>query len=307
MTIPIYQPNGITFKEFGQKLQAEWVMDKTWTVSHDGFGLVTMQLKFVADSDKSYDVATDFPRGSSPPIENMENMTLHKAVATTNNGVCTVIADYCGIDGASDSTITQVQVSSATGQEAIETHPNFSKVQCAKIGKVLAGPAKYIFDNESDAAINPHKAHFAVVTTASGQQTQYQFVGFLPSTKPEDPVNLKAGVRSYFKPGITLRCLAYTNSSETASLTIRRVGWANYGNIGAIVLPPPYNTLLDEFDSDLPLTLPDGIQRNRNYLCTNASVEVYGGLYKVQADLMMSGIIGWDPDIYPTDETSPND
>jgi hypothetical protein len=90
-------------------------------------------------------------------------------------------------------------------------------------------------------------------------------------------------------------------------LTIRRVGWANYGNIGAIVLPPPYNTLLDEFDSDLPLTLPDGIQRNRNYLCTNASVEVYGGLYKVQADLMMSGIIGWDPDIYPLDETSPND
>ena len=73
------------------------------------------------------------------------------------------------------------------------------------------------------------------------------------------------------------------------------------------MLPPPYNTLLDEFDSDLPLTLPDGIQRNRNYLCTNASVEVYGGLYKVQADLMMSGIIGWDPDIYPLDETSPND
>jgi hypothetical protein len=307
MSIPIYQPNSITFKEFGQKLQSDWVMEKNWTVSHDGFGLITMQLKFTADSDKSYDVATDFKRGDSPPIENMENMTLHKAVASSNDGICTVTADYCGIDGPSDTTVTQVQVSSATSQEAIETHPNFTKIQCAKIGKVLAGPAAYIYANEANPGINPNKAHFALVTTQGTQLTQYQFAGFLPSRNPEDPVNLKAGIKSYFKPGVTLRCLAYTNDAEVAKLTIRRVGWANYGNIGAIVLPPPYNTLLENFDSDLPLTLPDGVQRNRSYLCTNASVEVYGGLYKVQADLMMSGIIGWDTDIYPLDETSPND
>lgn len=309
MSIPIYQPNGITFKEFGQKLQADWVMEKNWTIQHDGFGLVTMQLKFTADSDKSYDIATDFKRGDSPPIEGLENMTLYKAVASTNDGICTVTADYCGIDGASDSTITQVQVSSATAQEAIETHPNFTKIQCAKIGNdiPLAGPAKYIFDNESDPEKNPNKAHFAVVTTNGTQLTQYQFVGFLPSRKPEDPVNLKAGIKSYFKPGVTLRCLSYTNNADTAQQTILRVGWSNLGNIGAIVLPPPYNSLLENFDNDLPLTLPDGLERKRTYLCTNASVEVYGGLYKVQADLMMSGIIGWDTDIYPFDETSPND
>jgi hypothetical protein len=309
MSFPIYQPQGITFKEFGEKLQSTYVMDKNWTVQHDGYGLVTMQLKFTADSDKSYDITTDFKRGDSPPINGMENMTLYKAVASSNDGITTVTADYCGIDGASDSTITQVQVSSATAQEAIETHPNFTAVQCANIGngKPLAGPAKYIFDNESNPEINPNKAHFAMVTTNGTQLTQYQFVGFLPSRDPQENVNLKAGIRSYFKPGITLRCLAYTNDAETAKRTIRRVGWANYGNIGAIVLPPPYNTLLEDFDSDLPLSLPDGIERNRSYLCTNASVEIFGGLYKVQADLMMSGIIGWDTDIYPLDETSPND
>jgi hypothetical protein len=287
-------------------------MEKNWTVQHDGYGLVTMQLKFTADSDKSYDITTDFKRGDSPPITNMENMTLYKAVASSNDGITTVTADYCGIDGASDSTITQVHVSSATAQEAIETHPNFTAVQCENIGKgsktqKLAGPAKYIFDNEGDKDKNPNKAHFAMVTTNGTQLTQYQFVGFLPSRDPQDKVNLKAGIRSYFKPGVTLRCLAYTNNSETAKMTIRRVGWANYGNIGAIVLPPPYNTLLDDFDTDLPLKLPEGEQRNRTYLCTNASVEIFGGLYKVQADLMMSGIIGWDTDIYPLDETSPND
>jgi hypothetical protein len=267
-----------------------------------------MQLKFTADSDKSYDITTDFKRGDSPPIEGMENMTLHKAVASSNNGICTVIADYCGIDGASDTTITQVQVSSATSQEAIETHPNFSKIQCEKIGynlHPLAGPAKYIFDNESDLDINPNKAHFAVVTTASGQQTQYQFVGFLPSTKEEDPVNLKAGVRAYFKPGVTLRCLTYTNNAELAKKTILRVGWANYGAIGAVSLPPPYNTLLRDYDNDLPVIMPEGTKRDRTFLCTSASVEVYGGLYKVQADLMMSGVIGWDDEIYPVDATEP--
>ena len=310
MTFPIFQPTPTTYKEFGVELDSIYVMDKNWTIQHDGFGLVTMQLKFTADSDKSYQIATDFKRGDAPPIIGLEHMTLHKAVATSNNGICTVMADYCGIDGASDSTITQVQVSSATSQEAIETHPNFTKVQCVKIGDgqtPLAGPAKYVYDNEDDETINPNKAHFSVVTTASGQLTQYQFVAFLPSREPSDPVNLKAGIRAYFKPGVTLRCLAYTNDADTAKLTIRRVGWANLGNIGAIVLPPPYNSLLEDFDTDLPLTLPDGLERNRTYLCTNASVEVYGGLYKVQADLMMSGIIGWDTDIYPYDETSPND
>jgi len=283
------------------------VMEKNWTVQHDGYGLVTMQLKFTADSDKSYDIETDFKRGDSPPITNMENMTLYKAVASANDGICTVTADYCGIDGGADSTITQVQVSSATAQEAIETHPNFTAVQCAKIGngKPLAGPAKYIYDNESDKEKNPNKAHFALVTTNGTQLSQYQFVGFLPSRDQGEKVNLKAGIRSYFKPGVTLRCLAYTNDAEIAKKTIRRVGWANYGSIGAISLPPPYNTLLRDFDADLPLTLPEGEKRNRTYLCTNASVEIYGGLYKVQADLMMSGILGWDNDIYPLDQTQP--
>lgn len=309
MAIKLYQPTKASFYNNGVDLQETYVMDKNWTIQHDGFGLVTMQLKFTADSDKSYDVSEDFKRGDAPNIENMENMTLYRAVAVSNDGVCTVTADYCGIE-VGDTTITQVQVISATSQDAIETHPNFSKIQCKKIaeygsGKPLAGPAAYIYANESDPSKNPNKAHFSLVTTASGQQTQYQFVGFLPSRKPEDPVNLKAGIRSYFKPGVTLRCLAYTNNAETAKKTIARVGWANYGNIGAIDLPAPYNTLLDDFDKDLPLDLPPNTQRNRTYLCTNASVEVFGGLYKVQADLMMSGIIGWDPDIYPVDDNQP--
>jgi hypothetical protein len=38
---------------------------------------------------------------------------------------------------------------------------------------------------------------------------------------------------------------------------------------------------------------------NRGFLITSCSVEQFGGIWKVTADLMLSGISGWDPDIYP--------
>jgi hypothetical protein len=39
---------------------------------------------------------------------------------------------------------------------------------------------------------------------------------------------------------------------------------------------------------------------NRNFLVTNCSVERFGNLFKVTADLMLSGLSGWDSDIYPS-------
>ena len=310
MSISIYQPKPITYRQKGVDINSTYVMEKNWTIQHDGFGLVTMQLKYTADSDKSYDITADFKRGDSPPIEGLEYMTLHRVSASTIDGTATVICDYCGIEDGGSTTITQVQVTSATAMEAIETHPNFTKVQIAQIGngKPLAGPAKYIAENETDLTINPNRAHFAISQPTALQAVQYSFAGFLPSQKPEDDVNLKAGVRSYFRPSIILRCLAYTDSAEEAKKTLSRVGWINYGSIGAIDLPDPYANLAANYNSELKVDLPKGtpMDRQRNYLCTNASMEVYGGLYKVQADLMLSGVIGWDPDIYPVDPNLPS-
>ena len=39
--------------------------------------------------------------------------------------------------------------------------------------------------------------------------------------------------------------------------------------------------------------------RFRKSSIPNCSVEQFGGIYKVTADLMLSGIAGWDRDIYP--------
>lgn len=310
MPINIYQPNAITYKQFGVDINEKYVMEKNWTIQHDGFGLVTMQLKFTADSDKSYDITQDFKRGDQPPITGLEFLTLHKVSASTNDGTVTIIVDYCGIEDGASTTITQVQVSSATAMEAIETHPNFTKVQIKQIGngKPLAGAAKYIAEHETDLAINPNRAHFAISQPTALQAVQYSFAGFLPAQNPNDDVNLKAGVRSYFRPSIILRCLAYTDSEDLAKKTLSRVGWINYGNLGAIDLPDPYANLAANYDTELSVDLPKGVStdRRRNYLCTNASMEIFGGLYKIQADLMLSGIIGWDPDIYPVDQNLPS-
>ena len=301
MAITIHPTGASTAVDKGVDLSGVYVLDNSYSISNDGFGLVTAQFKFTADASRAKDVPSEFKRGDPPPFPGFEYLTLYKASCSTSNGIVTVNAEYCGIEGNQDTTTCQVQVNSATGQEAIETHPNFTTVTSPRIStKALAGPAKYIADNEENLTINPNRAHFAMQKATSKQIVVYAFAGFLPAQTPTDPINLKAGVRSYFKPSVTLRCLVYTNSAELAQETIRRVGWSNKGTFGAITLPPPYDTLLEKADQDLPVVFVGNPGVNRNYLCTNAAVEVYGGLYKIQADLMMSGFIGWDKDIYPS-------
>jgi hypothetical protein len=300
----IHQVGASTVKSFGVDLKGTYAVDQNYSISHDGFGLITAQFKFTAAATMASKVPTDFKRGMPPPIDGFEYLTLYKVSSSTNQGVVTVNAEYCGIEGGGDVTTCQVQVNSATAQEAIETHPNFTEVTSPRISmNPLAGPAKYIADNEEDLIKNPNRAHFAMQKSTSKQIVVYAFAGFLPAQKPGDKINIKAGVRSYFKPSVTLRCMVYTNNADLAQLTVRRVGWSNKGKFGAIILPPPYDSLLEKADQDLPVVFVGNPGVNRNYLCTNASVEVYGGLYKIQADLMMSGFIGWDKDIYPAEGT----
>ena len=80
----------------------------------------------------------------------------------------------------------------------------------------MAGAAKYIAENETDLTKNPNRAHFAITQPTALQAVQYSFAGFLPAQNPADDVNLKAGVRSYFRPSIILRCLVYTDSEWSA-------------------------------------------------------------------------------------------
>lgn len=300
MPSSIIQPSQSSVKEFGQNLSNGYALDQNYSISHDGFGLVTAQFKFTTDASNAKSIPDDWKRGSPPPFDGLEYLTLYKVTSSTNNGICTVVAEYCGIEGNQDVTTCQVQVTSATSQEAIETHPNFTEVTCPGISQSpLAGPAKYIADHEDDIGINPNRAHFAMQKATSKQIVVYSFAGFLPAQEPGQTVNIKAGIRSYFKPSVTLRCLVYTNNAELAQQTIRRVGWSSKGQFGAIILPPPYDKLLDQADADLPVVFNGNPGVNRSFLCTGASVEIYGGLYKVQADLMMSGIFGWDKNIYP--------
>ena len=64
---------------------------------------------------------------------------------------------------------------------------------------------------------------------------------------------------------------------------------AEYKKLAAATQYPGNFTYITEYEAKI----------NRSFLITNCSVERFGYVYKVTADLMLSGIAGWDKDIYP--------
>jgi hypothetical protein len=141
----------------------------------------------------------------------------------------------------------------------------------------------------------------------SGVTSYQQFVGFAPSqTDDVTKINIKAGVKSYYKPQITVRVLFYVQKeSETATqseaLTFASyVGWNDSGILYR--LPEPYRRLTQQNGYGGSPSYVDQYRAKirTNFLITNCSVELFGTTCKVTADLMLSGISGWDKDIYPS-------
>ena len=116
----------------------------------------------------------------------------------------------------------------------------------------------------------------------------------------------RSGVKSYYKPQSTLRVLIYVSSSteaDAADLALQKasyVGWTTNGSL--FNLPAEYKKLAEDAAYPGNFTYVDEYKSkiNRSFLITNCSVEKFGWVYKVTADLMLSGIAGWDKDIYPS-------
>ena len=111
-----------------------------WTVSNDGFGLVTSTTKFKADHTFDIDALTN--RGTAHPDSTYSFLKAHKySVSWDALGIATVTVDYVGIDPDSNSGVrTNPNTSSANGltSENITTHPNFF-VAATGYSSVIAG------------------------------------------------------------------------------------------------------------------------------------------------------------------------
>lgn len=275
-----------------------------WTIESDGFGLLQSTVMFKMAKANMSALTALFPRGSDHPSSAYTQLKLWRVSATAEEGdVVNVRAEYCGL--ASEVlergyTDPQVQMTGAAASESIQAHPNFVRINCTSLGEPgtitpLAGYPPL----GGGLGDNPNRPCWAVQPAGGGNLNNIQFIGFLPNQTEDDvSPNIKAGIKSYYKPQNTLRVLIYFNSQEAALDRASLVGWVTNGN--SFYLPAGYKQLATGgFAGTFYYTDEWNDKINKSFLVTNCSVELFGTIYKVTADLMLSGISGWDKDLYP--------
>lgn len=301
--------------KYGNDLATEAVQPG-WTIESDGFGLLqsTVTFKWADTTAHRTDFAAHFYRGASHPDTAYASiLKLYRATMTVDKGkFITVRADYCGIATAYTElghTYPQVQMTSAAASESIQSHPNFIQINCTSIAgstspqKPLAGPPPTAGGFEPSLTINPNRAAWTPKIAGNGIVNNCQFIGFLPNQDSTDTsVNIKAGIRSYYKPQNTLRVLTYYSNVDTALELSSYVGWITNGT--KFALPTEYKKLgkpqnQGGYAGGMNYSATWLASIKPNFLVTNCSVELYGTIYKVTADLTLSGLGGWDTDVYP--------
>jgi len=289
-----------------------------YTISADGFGLV--QIKATFRWDKTYFLTGEaynngqFALGMQFTVAPYQYCRMYKwDYVEEKNGVILITAEYTGIDPEYNVeggriTLPQIQMVGSSSAEDISHHPNFIKLNCTSSGLtgILAGPppAGGIFDDSPGT--NPNRALWTPIVANQGALNNCQFVAFLPSNSAVAAnINIKAGVKSYYKPQATLRVLLYVSADTNeaaAALALTKasyVGWTTNGSL--FNLPAEYKklALATQYPGNFIYIAEYEAKINRSFLITSCSVERFGYIYKVTADLMLSGIAGWDKDIYP--------
>lgn len=293
-----------TIIKYGNDLLTEKVQPG-WTVESDGYGLLQSTVTFKMASVYIPSFTSQFFRGAPHPNAAYSQLKLWRATMIEEKAeVITIRAEYCGLSdqvkerGYSEP---QIQMTGAASSESIQAHPNFINVNCLNFGDVnpLAGPPPANGGYDPDPLTNPNRAAWTPKVAGGGNLNNCQFIGFLPNQSEEDTrPNIKAGIRSYYKPQNTLRVLIYFNNETEALDRASAVGFVTNGD--AFHLPPAYKKLAtSEYANSFSYVKAWDDMIHKSFLVTGTSVERFGNLWKVTADLMLSGMGGWDMEIYP--------
>lgn len=302
-----------TIIKYGNDLLIEKVQPG-WTVDSDGFGMLQSSVTFKLSRAYIGTFANIFARGTSHPSQDYNQLKLWRATMTEEKGeVITIKADYCGLSKSGGGALginydsrgysdPQVMMTGAAASESIQAHPNFIRVNILNFGDVapLAGPPPENGGFDPEPTTNPNRALWTPRVAGAGSVNNCQFIGFLPNQSADDigRPNIKAGIKSYYKPQNTLRVLIYFNQESEALDRASIVGFVTNGN--AFHLPEEYKQLATGgYAGAFDYTPEWGDFINKSFLVTGTSVERFGSLWKVTADLMLSGMGGWDKDIYP--------
>ena len=293
-----------TITKYGNDLAAPVVIPG-WTIDIDGYGLVQSQVKFAWTTDSKDSFSSIFYRGAAHP-DSYYGTYLKMVKANMQygkGGVLNITAAYIGIDpeiNEGEYSNPVVHMTGSSSSEDITHHPNFYKVNCISIagGTKLAGAPPAAGGFEPSLTANPNRALWTPRVQNTGATNNCQFVAFLPAQKDTEPVNIKAGVKSYYNPHSSLRSTFFIKDQAEALRLASYNGWVNDGTI--FKLPDAYKQLATTgYEGTLKYTSEYDALINKSFLCTNCSVEQFGTIYKITVDLMLSGLAGWDPDIYP--------
>lgn len=297
-----------TFIEHGRQ-KPEYVLQPDYSFSHNGYGLLQLTATFAVDTAKAGKSGTTFYRGAGFPATTDQ---LGKALAASATWTCVkaeergregnmsyVTAHYAAIDPeVGEFTQTEASMTSAVVSEPIESHPNFTKVQAVGIGDgstPLGGTwvngVPPSVDNED---VNKFRALWQKTVNVQVGAESYNFVGFAPADSTKKP-NRKAGVKSWMRPTINLKMTSYTSNAINAAIACSYSGMIVKNKVNFLAIPEAYKGIGQ--NGMLGLS-EENETAGRDWLVTGANMEVFGGLYKVQVDLLLSGVLGWDKDIY---------
>jgi hypothetical protein len=270
--------------------------------SIDAYGLAQAQLTYAVDTDSLYSWLDFYKQGTFYPDEVGFKMVSYKySVQIGKGSVSMITIDYMGISRAVGYTDTQIVGVSTTSAQAIEGHPNFTKVLDPLIGdgsdtQVLAGPPAQPSTNWN----NP------LWIKDPNDPTVFKFNGFglMNDGDPEsaDNVNPKAGIRQYLKPMLNVRGTIFFEENVGPNII------AN--SVGKTILESAKERMLGQ-------TGVFGAVNADMCLLTSANVEVIGtptnpAGYKVTYDIMITDAkdssgssVGWDYDIYGEMDVTP--
>lgn len=260
------------------------IIQPGWTVSGDGFGLVTSTTRYKADW--SFDLNELTERGTPHPDPTYSFLTAHKYnVSWDSLDIATVTVDYVGIDpDINGGDFTNANTSAANGltSENITAHPNFFTVKDGHLGPI-AGEAPYTQDSPDHLAptVNGKPAFLGLNGSCFEKESGGRFIGFVDPSYPQyyGKTQYLAQTTSY--SGVIYLAdatyvMSLVDSLMTSSLT---QSW------GGFELLPDW------------APIGAGLYGNPRNLLSQVNVEEFGLLYKVMYEIRYSGP-GWELDVY---------
>ncbi len=255
-----------------------------WTVTGDGFGLMTSTTKFRCDHTAS--LTTFVARGNPHPDPAYTFLKIHKySISWDTLGLATVTIDYVGLDPSINSgNFSNPNTSGANGltAENISTHPNFFVAQSGYLG-AIAGTAPYTQDSPDNLAptVNGRPAYLGLNGSCFEKENGGRFIGFVdPSYKQFYGKTQYLATTTTFTGTIYVKTEAYVSDILGYLNTATAIhAW------GSWVLLPSWATI----------GTASGVG-NKNLL-SQVNVESYGTLFKVTYEIRFSDR-GWDVDVY---------